>query len=76
MSKKCAICGEKVGFSEGKFISEKYVCNTCYELNEKKKSSEPQEDNKDSGLVMGRGLSYMANAFKDDKVFDSSINKK
>ena len=44
MSKKCAICGEKVGFFSGKFISEKYVCSSCYELNEKKRINEPQED--------------------------------
>jgi hypothetical protein len=35
MSKKCAICGENVSFFSGKFISDKYVCNTCYELKEK-----------------------------------------
>lgn len=44
MSKKCAICGEKVEFFSGKFIEDKYVCISCYELNEKKKLSEPQED--------------------------------
>ena len=64
MSKKCAICGEKVGFSLGKFISEKYVCNACYELNEKNKSSVPQNEDKDMGSNMGKGLSLMAEAIK------------
>lgn len=45
MSKKCAICGERVGFFSGKFIAEKYVCKTCFEINEKNKLDEPQEDN-------------------------------
>ena len=76
MSKKCAICGEKIGFSEGKFISEKYVCKACYELNEKKKLSEPHKDNKDGGYSMGEGLIHMADAFENDSVFSSSINKK
>lgn len=44
MSKKCAICGKKVGFFKGKFIADKYVCRACYELNEIKKLSEPKED--------------------------------
>ncbi|MBW9147937.1 hypothetical protein K2F40_02940 [Clostridium sp. CM028] len=76
MSKKCAICGVEIGFSLGEFISDKYVCNTCYELNEKKKLSEQKEENKETGSNMGRGLSYMADAFKDDEVFTSSVNKK
>lgn len=62
MSKKCAICGDKIGFSEGKFISEKYVCKTCYGLNEKKKLGEPQEDDKDK-YQMGRGLGLMSSSF-------------
>lgn len=68
MAKKCAICGEKIGFSEGKFISEKYVCNTCYELNEKKKLSEQKEKNEECGLVMGRGLGLMADALKKNDI--------
>lgn len=44
MSKKCAICGEKVDFYSGKFIKEKYVCRSCYELNEENKLGEPQVD--------------------------------
>ena len=44
MSKECAICGKKVGFFSGKFIEEKYVCGACYEANEIRKLSEPQDD--------------------------------
>lgn len=36
MSNKCDFCGEKVSFFLGKLIADKYVCNTCYELNEKR----------------------------------------
>jgi hypothetical protein len=32
MSKRCMVCGEKVGFFSGKFIGEKYVCKSCYDL--------------------------------------------
>ena len=45
MSKKCAICGENVSFFSGKFIADKYVCSTCYEVNKKRKLSEPQQGN-------------------------------
>ena len=45
MSKICSICGEEVGFFSGKFIADKYVCSTCYEVNKKRKLSESQQDN-------------------------------
>lgn len=60
-----AICGDKIGFSESKFISQKYVCKTCYELNERNKLGKPQEDDKDK-YQMGTGLGLMS----------SSLNKK
>lgn len=45
MSKKCTLCGAKVGFFSGEFIAEKYVCKACYEAHlEKNKGKEEESD--------------------------------
>jgi len=73
MSKKCFICGEKVGFFSGKFIAEKYVCLDCYELNEKNKLNEPQDNDFEKypftklGEALSKSCTYKPWSWGSDK---------
>lgn len=71
MSKKCLVCGEKVGFFSGEFIGAKYVCKSCYELyelyekeNEKYLSKEELEERELDSHNMARLSEAYAKAWK------------
>jgi hypothetical protein len=66
MAKVCLVCGVKVGFFSGKFIGEKYVCKSCYELHElyeKENEMNMTEEEKEEKELDSHNMTKLSEAY-------------